>query len=719
MPATAAVERPDLADVGVPVRDLLNPRSIAVIGASRQRESIGGRLFRNLLAADFSGPVYPVNAHGGAVQGVRAYASILDVPDDVDLALIAVPAEYVIDAARQCAAKGVRGLVVVSAGFAEVGERGARLQDELQAVCRAAGMRLIGPNCMGIANTAPDVRLNGQFAPITPLPGRLGVIAQSGALGLALIHEAGRLGLGLSSFVSVGNQADVATDDLLAYWADDPATEVILLYLESIADPRRFARIARRVARAKPIVVVKSGRSGAGARATSSHTGALLGASDVTVDALFRQAGVIRTDTLAEMFDVAALLASQPIPTSNRVAILTNGGGPGILAADACDAAGLELPPLATDIRRQLAELLPGAASVGNPVDMIASATPADYARAMALIGSDPNIDSLIVISGPPLATPSSVLAGAIREAAAALPRPLTVAAVFMSTEAPRAALSADKLTIPAYLYPENAAYALGHAVRYGQSRAAAAGRIPEFPDVCPDEAAVAVAAIAPGAEGRWLDPTEVRELLRCYGLPLIEEAIVTTPAEAAKAAERFGGPCALKGVSTAVVHKSEAGGVRLDLATPADVESAARQMAADYASAGYALDGFMVQPMAAQGVELLVGVVHDRLFGPVVACAIGGTQTELLKDVSVRITPLTDTDAAQMVRALATFPLLDGYRGAERLDVAALEDVLLRVSAMVEALPQIAEMDLNPVIVLPRGAIIVDARIRVESALS
>lgn len=690
------------------VRAVLWPRSIALIGASRKRDSIGGRLFHNLIEGDFGGPVYPVNPHGGSVQGVRAYASIEDVPDHVDLAIIAVPAEFVTGAARACAAKGVRGLVVVSAGFAEVGTAGHELQAELKEVCRGAGMRLVGPNCMGIVNTAADVRLNGQFAPVAPLPGRLGVVAQSGALGLALIHEAGRLGLGLSTFVSVGNQADLATDDLLAYWETDAATDVILLYLESIADPRRFARIARRVARSKPIVVVKSGRSGAGARATSSHTGALIGASDVTVDALFHQAGVIRTDTLAEMFDVAALLASQPIPTGNRVAILTNGGGPGILAADACEAAGLELPPLAADVRARLSELLPGAASVGNPVDMVASATPDDYSRAIALIGGDPNIDSLIVISGPPLATPSSVLARSIREATARLPRPLTVSAVFMSTEAPRAALSADGLTIPPYLYPESAAYALGHAVRYGQWRNAPAGRVPEFTDICAQ-------AAMPVLEPRWLAPNEVRRLLQCYGLPVVEEGFVANSAQARSLAATMNGPYALKGVSAAVVHKSEARGVRLGLATPADVEQAANEMTADYAAAGHAIEGFVIQPMVPSGLELLVGVVHDRLFGPVVACAIGGTTTELLKDVSVRITPLNDADAAQMVRALATFPLLDGYRGAERLDVAALEDVLLRVSAMVEAHPEIAEMDLNPVIVLPRGAVIVDARIRVE----
>lgn len=710
MPKIAALEPRPAVPAADAVAAFLRPRSIALIGASRKRHSIGGELFHNLIDGDFTGAVYPVNANGGSVQGVRAYRSVLDIPDTIDLAIVAIPAEYVADAARECATKGARGLIVVSAGFSETGERGQRLQDELVAACREQGMRVVGPNCMGVINTAPDVRLNGQFAPIAALPGRLGVLAQSGALGLALIHEAGRLGLGLSSFVSVGNQADIATDDLLAYWQDDPATDVILLYLETIADPRRFARVARRVARTKPIIVVKSGRTGAGARATSSHTGALLGASDITVDALFGQAGVIRTDTLAEMFDAGAMLASQPVPPSNRVAVLTNGGGPGILAADACDAAGLELPVLGEDTRGRLAALLPGAAAVANPVDMIASATPAEYAQAIEIICADPAVDSLIVISGPPLATPASVLASAVHDAVARVPRPVSVATVFMSTDQPRAALSGEGLTIPSYLYPENAAYALGHAVRYGAWRAAPAGRAREFADICAQDATPRVEV-----ESHWLGPNEVRRLLTCYGLPVVEEGFVATPAQAGEVAATMAGPFALKGVSTAVVHKSEARGVRLDLATPADVENAASEMTADYAAAGHAIEGFVVQPMVGSGLELLVGVVHDRLFGPVVACAIGGTQTELLKDVSVRITPLTDVDAAQMVRSLATFPLLDGYRGSPALDVAALEEVLLRVSALVEAHPEIAEMDLNPVIVLPHGAVIVDARIRIE----
>jgi acetyl coenzyme A synthetase (ADP forming)-like protein len=698
------------------VRALLCPRSIAVIGASRNRQTIGGRLFRNLIDGEFTGPVYPVNPAARSVQGVRAYASILEVPDAVDIALVVVPVDAVGTVARECSRHGVKGLVVISAGFSEIGEVGVQRQAELLAICREAGMRLIGPNCMGVSNTAADVQMNGQFAPIAPLPGNVGFLSQSGALGLALIDHANRLGLGLSTFVSVGNKADLSGNDFLCYWEGDAATDVILLYLESLGNPRRFARIARRVARTKPIVVVKSGRSAAGARATSSHTGALLGASDVTVDALFRQAGVVRTDTLAELFDVASLLANQPLPKGPRVAILTNGGGPGILAADACEAAGLEVPPLADAVRAGLADWLPSAAGIRNPVDMIASATADDYRRAIEGIAADPGIDALIVIFAPPLVTRAEDVAAAIRTAAARLPRSIPVMAVFMSAAGAPGLQSDVEARIPSYTFPENAAHALARVVGYGQWRARPEGNIPELAGIRTDEAVAAVASMLAAGTSRWLDPDEVRTLLGCYGLPLADQLSAVSVQEAVEAAGRLPGPVAVKGIASGVLHKTELHGVRLGLTDGAEVEAAARDITRAFAAAGHAIDGFLVQQMVPTGVEMLVGVVHDRLFGPVVACAAGGTEVELLKDVSLRITPLTDVDAREMVRSLATFPLLDGYRGAPRSDVGALEDVLLRVSAMVEAHPEVAEMDLNPVIVGPDGAVIVDARVRLEA---
>jgi acetyl coenzyme A synthetase (ADP forming)-like protein len=697
------------------VEAVLRPHSIAVIGAGRTRGSIGGQLFANLLEGGFGGSICAVNPSADSIQGQPAYASPRDLPEPVDMAVICVPADSVLAAAGEMIERGVGALVVVSAGFAETGAVGAALQAELVALCRQHGVRLVGPNCMGVINTAADVAMNAQFAPIAALPGCIAILSQSGALGLALVHQANAVGLGISEFVSLGNAADLADDDFLALWQADPATELVLLYLESIADPRRFARVCRRLSRAKPVIAVKSGRSAAGARATSSHTGALLGASDVTVDALFGQAGVIRTDTLADMFDVAALLSSQPLPAGRRVGIVTNGGGPGILAADACVAAGLEVPAFSERVRRQLADELPATAWVGNPIDMIASATPADYARAIQIASASAEVDALIVISGPPLGRPPTDLAATIARTAAGLPRRLTVSTVFMSTDAPRAALSSGDMVVPAYDYPENAARALGHAAAYARWRAAPTGSIRAPDESASAKAAAVLRAAEAQASERWLRPAEVRALLECYELPLVPEVSVATPTEAALAAARFGTSVALKATALSIVHKSDAHGVRLGLAGPAEVEAAAIELADTYRVDGHAVDGFVVQPMIATGVEMLVGVVHDQLFGPIVACAAGGTQAELLRDVAVRITPLTDVDAAQMVRSLATFPLLDGYRGAPRADVAALEDVLLRVSAMVEAHPDIAEMDLNPVIVLPKGAVIVDARVRIE----
>ncbi|HEY0810777.1 MAG TPA: GNAT family N-acetyltransferase, partial [Longimicrobiales bacterium] len=411
--AFARFEQRDWVGAVQAVSALLQPKSVAVIGASRHRGTIGGETLHNLLSFGFTGPVFPVHPLAASVQGVLAYRDVEQIPEPVELAVIVVPAAHVLDVSRSCARKGVKSLVVISAGFGETGEAGRSLQQDLVDVCRASGMRLIGPNCMGILNTDPAIRLNATFAPVIPPAGGLGIMSQSGALGLALMEQAGALGLGVSSFVSVGNKADLSGNDLIRYWHDDAATNVILLYLESFGNPRKFSRIARRVARAKPIIAVKSGRFAAGARATASHTGALVAASDVPVDALLRQSGVIRTNTLGEMFDAAALLACQPPPKGRRVAILTNAGGPAILCADACESEGLELPELTTETRAELARILPAAATTTNPVDMIASASIEQYREAVSILLRDPGIDSLVVIFIPPLATRASDIARA------------------------------------------------------------------------------------------------------------------------------------------------------------------------------------------------------------------------------------------------------------------------------------------------------------------
>jgi acetyl coenzyme A synthetase (ADP forming)-like protein len=711
-------ERREQAAAEAAMRTFLSPRSVAVVGASRRRGTVGAELFHNLLAAGFNGPVYPVNPNAPVVQSVVAYRSIAEVPGPVDLAVLAVPAAAVVRAATECAAAGLGALVVISAGFAETGPEGAERQDRLLEVCRGSGMRLIGPNCLGIVNTNPAVRLDATFGPAAPVPGRVGFLSQSGALGLAVVDYATKLGLGLSSFVSVGNKADISSNDLLDYWEEDPDTSVALLYLESFGNPRRFSRIARRVGRRKPIVAVKSGRSAAGARASSSHTGALLAASDVTVDALFRQAGVIHTDTLAELFDVATLLANQPWPRGRRVGIVTNAGGPGILCADACEAASLHVAQLSSELRARLAEGLPAAAAVANPVDMLAAAPAEHYRRTVGLLLASGEVDAVIVIFIPPLLTEPAEVAQAIRTAVDAADAAVPVLTVFMSAAGSPPGLRAGDSTIPSYAFPEDAARALARATEYGSWRERPEGRVPDLPDARRDEAAALLAtAMAETPAPAWLPPDQVAALLDCYGIAMASWRLADTPEQAAAAAAELGGPVALKAVAPGLVHKTEARAVRLELSDADQVQMAAEEMTATVAAAGYAVDRFLVQRMVPDGVELLVGVVLDPSFGPVIACGAGGTAVELLKDVAVRLTPLTDRDAAEMVRSLATFPLLDGYRGAAKADVAALEDLLLRVAALVEAHPQVAELDLNPVRALADGVVVVDARIRVEAA--
>ncbi|HSD46652.1 MAG TPA: GNAT family N-acetyltransferase, partial [Pyrinomonadaceae bacterium] len=484
------------------------PNGVAVIGASRQRATIGGEIFHNLLSYGFKGSVYPVNPAADVIENVKCYATIEAVPGQVDLAVVVVPAAKVVEVAAACARKGVKALVVISAGFSETGKEGQARQAELLSVCRSSGMRLIGPNCMGIANTDPSVLLDATFAPVIPPRGRVGFSSQSGALGLAIMEFANSLALGISTFVSVGNKADISGNDLLRYWESDANTDVILLYLESFGNPKKFSEIARRVGHKKPIAVVKSGRSAAGARATSSHTGALIAASDVTVDALFRQAGVVRTDTLAELFDVAALLANQPLPSGRRVGIITNAGGPAILCADACEARGLEVPVLSNSSQAKLRAFLPAGASVGNPVDMIASAPAEHYRQAIEIVGSDENIDSLIVIFTPPLVTRADDVAKSIVEAVAQIDRNKPVLSVFLSANQAPKELRTEKVCIPSYSFPETAAIALARATRYRQWRERRDTFAARFDDIRTDEAAAVVAAALSRGEG-WLTPDE------------------------------------------------------------------------------------------------------------------------------------------------------------------------------------------------------------------
>ena len=714
----AALEHYELRDhvaAVAAVSHVLRPASVALVGASARPGSVGGAILRNLRGAGFTGPVHAVNSRGGEVQGVTAQRSVGEIPEPPELVVIAVPAAAVNGVARECGEIGVRAIVVISAGFGEAGDDGMARQDELVRICRQAGMRLVGPNCLGVLDTAPDTRLNATFARATPPAGPLALMSQSGALGLAAIDQAVGRGLGLACFVSAGNKADLSGNDFIEFWSADERVGVIALYLESFGNPRKFSRIARRVGRAKPIVALKSGRSAAGARAIASHTGKALAGSEMTVDALFTQAGVVRTGGLAELLDVCALLGTQPLPAGDRVAIVTNSGGPGILCADALDAEGMQLAELSAGTRAALAALLPAAASHANPVDMLATASREEYARTIPVVGADAGVDAVIAIYTPTgLDNPDDVLAG-IAAGADALGRPVPLGAVAL-TPNPGSLLEGERAHVPVYGFPEDAARAMAHAARHARWRGRPEGAAPEFADVRPEEGAAVIAG-GLAAGGGWLDADRVDRLLRCYGIQPVDSRIAGSPDAAGRAAADLGGAVALKAITGGVLHKTDVGAVRLGLVGERVVRQEAETLAADLGAAGHAPGAFLVQRMAQAGTELLIGVVHDPAFGPVLVCGAGGTAVEVVNDVAARITPLTDADAGEMLRSLKSFPLLEGWRGAPPADVDAVEEAILRLSTLVEFHPEVVEVDLNPVIAGPAGVAIVDARIRIEPA--
>ena len=688
------------------------PHSVAVIGASRNEESIGGRLFRNLLRGEFTGPIYPVNPSTDVVASVRAYPSITDVPGSVDLAFIVVPAAHAIDAVRQCGEAGVKGIVMITAGFSETGADGEAAEQELLGVIRSSGMRMIGPNCMGVLNTDPAVSMNGQFGPRYPPAGNVAMTSQSGALGIAILDYARQLNIGISTFVSMGNKADISGNDLLLYWEDDPNTDVILLYLESFGNPRRFARLARRIGRHKPIVAVKSGRTASGARAASSHTGSLA-SLEVAVDALFHQAGVIRTATLEELFDVTALLANQPVPEGRRVAILTNAGGPGILAADALESQGLEVVEFSAELRGRLQAHLSPEASTRNPVDMIASASAAEYSACLRELLESDETDAVIAIHIPAAPTGSDAVAAAIRAAAAEATK--TMLAVFMDASGAPAELVGDGVLVPTYLFPEPAAQALARAVDYGEWRRRPEGTIAEFDDVSHKAAEKVVAAALErmGEDGGWLDPPDVEAVLTAYGLAVARSQVVASAAEATAVATEIGGPVVLKVISSEALHKSDIGGVALNV-TATEAAAAFDRVTGVVSDAA----GALVQEFIPGGHEVILGMTEDPSFGPLLAFGLGGVFVELIGDVAFRIHPVTDLDIAEMIAGVKSARLLEGYRGNPPGDIEALTVAMGRLSQLIEEVPEIGEMDLNPVKVLEPGdgIRIVDARIRVRS---
>jgi len=692
---------------------ILKPRSIAVIGASRMSNTIGHQIFANLLRYGFTGAVYPVNPNASSIQSVRAYPSVGALPEPIDLAVIVVPKERVLDVARTCGQAGVRGLVVISAGFREIGGVGIDRERQLMDIVRQYDMRMVGPNCMGVLNTDPSVSMNATFAPAMPPPGRAAFVSQSGALGVSVLDHAAEYGIGISQFVSVGNKPDVSGNDLLEQWEHDPAVGVILMYVESFGNPRRFLELASRITRSKPIIAVKSGRSKVGARAASSHTGALA-ASDVAVDALLTQAGVLRAESIEELFDMAMAFTGRPLPRSRRTAIVTNSGGPGILAADAMETRGLEVVELESATIAQLKPLFPEEASIRNPLDMIASATPAHYRSALDAVLSDPNVDSALAVFLPLLSVRQQDIAESIVAVAAKHVEKPVLAVLMGSAGLPQGRAELHKAGIPAYVFPESAARGLAALRRQREWTARPVGSPPV---IQVDRARAARALAGSSANGkRKLGELEALELLAAYGIPVAESRLAVSPEEAARIAAQLGFPVVLKAVSPELVHKTDVGGVRVGLTTPVEVATSAAEMidAVTRALPHAHLTGLLVQRMVTGGRETIVGMSRDPAFGPLLMFGLGGIYVAALKDVVFRVAPILPLDAHDMVRSIRGVALLDGIRGAAPVDFAALTDVLLRVSQLAIDHPEIAELDVNPLLAFPKGVKAVDARVLV-----
>jgi acyl-CoA synthetase (NDP forming)/GNAT superfamily N-acetyltransferase len=696
-----AIDSRDRAADVASLHPLLCPHSVAVIGAGTRPRSVGHEVLRNILDGGFTGTIDVVNPHRDSVLGVPSVPSARDLPTAPDLAIVAVPAAQVLDVIMACGERGARGILLLTAGFGELGEAGETQQRAVLRAARRYGMRLIGPNCLGLVNPDPAVRLNATFAPVTLRAGGLGLVSQSGALGIAVLAAAERRGLGLSQFVSVGNKADVSGNDLLLAWERDDRTQVIALYLESFGNPRKFARIARRVSRAKPIIAIKSGRSAAGQRAGRSHTAAAASA-DTVVDALFRHAGVLRVDTMEQMLDVAQLLTDQPLPEGPRVAIIGNSGGPEILAADAADAAGLAIVELDESTRERLRQTVPTAASSQNPVDLGAAAQPADAAAALRVLLASAEVDAVItVITETSVADLNQILA-AISEAAEG--KPVVAVHVGGATKALG--------RLPVYAFPEPAAKALGLAWRY------AAIRRPETPVLTPDPAididgarALVADRLATGAS--WLDPADTARLLVRYGIPMCPQRIVPDVDGAIIAAAELGYPLAVK-LARGPVHKTEAHAVMLSI----ENEAALRSAVSAVQSVALRERDVLIQPMVKPGTELIVGAMQDPQFGPVVMVGAGGVLADMIADRQLRLTPLTAEDADDMISCLRTAPLLDGYRGRPVIFRSAIRELLVRVATLIDDLPQVAELDLNPVICSGGDDIVVvDAKVRVATS--
>lgn len=693
---------------------IFKPRSVAVVGASRSANTIGHQILANLVDYGFTGAVYPVNPKADSIHSIKAYPSVGAIPGGVDLAVISVPKEQALAAAEECGKAGVKGLVVITAGFKEIGGEGVERERKLLEIVEKYGMRMVGPNCMGVMNTDPAIAMNATFAPIMPPVGRTAFVSQSGALGLSVLDYAKEYGIGISQFASIGNKPNISGNDLLLQWEDDPTVNVILMYVENFGNPGRFLEIASRITRKKPIIVLKSGRSNVGARAAASHTGALA-ASDLAVDALLAQAGVVRAGSIEELFDMAMAFGAATLPRSRRTVVLTNSGGPGILLADALEPYNLELVELSESTVTKLKGVLPPEASLRNPLDMIASANPTSYRNVLETLLADPKVDAAIAVFVPPLGVQQTDVAEAIVAAAATAPEK-PVLAVLMGREGlPQGRAELSDAQIPAYVFPESAARGLAALNRHRESLA----RTLEPGERLSVDRKRAEAIITTAQQrGRTrLDEFEALELLAAYGIPTAPAGIARSAREAEHIAREVGYPVVMKVMSESIMHKTDVGGVRVGIGSAEEVQDAYDGIVADcsHAVPDCVISGVLVQKMIMGSRELIVGVTRDPLFGPLVMFGLGGIYAEALRDVVFRIAPLNEVDAQDMISGIRAQKMLEGVRGQPAVDLAALRSVLRRVAQLAVDLPAIAELDVNPLLPVADGVAAVDARVRLD----
>ena len=694
---------------------IMKPKSVAVIGASTKEHTIGSDIMKRLQEYKFNGNIYPVNPKGGVIEGLQAYTSILEVPGEVDLAIIVVNQKFVLDTIDQCHQKGVGGLVVITAGFKETGKEGAEAEKQLLAKVQEYGMRCVGPNCLGVVNTHPNVRLDGCFAETLPERGHIAFVSQSGALGGGILNILKDLNLGFSQFISIGNQADVNAETAMEYWENDDDVDQILLYMESIANPANFRKLASRISKKKPILALKAGRSAAGASAASSHTGSLAGA-DKAANALLAQSGVIREYSLKNLFSTAKVFANCPIPKGNRVAIITNSGGPGIMATDAICESGMQMAPITEETKAKLRSFLPAAASVKNPIDMIASAPIEHYTQTLETVIADENVDMIMVIYLPFLGLKDIDVAKALMEIKAKNPQK-PIIGVFMTTSNFFTTISEMDVNMPFFMYAEEAAEGF---LRLDQQRKwieRPTGSIPSYSVDYEKAKSIIAQSINEGRE--QLTTRESIDVLDAYGIRVCKSGFATTEDEAVAIANSIDYPVVMKMTSKTTSHKTDVGGVRVNIQSEAQLRAEYQDLISKLTERGLidGLEGVIIQEMVKGNREMVCGIATDPQYGPMMMFGLGGVFIEVMKDVTFRIAPLTDIDAKEMIKSVKAYKLLEGARGTKPAQMEQIEETLLRLSQLVNDFKFIDELDINPLLISEKTGegIAVDGRIKVR----